>query len=167
MILVTVGSSERPFNRLLAAVDAVAPRLGEPVVMQSGLVPFPGRHTQCVGLLAFSEMEVLCRKARVMVGHASIGVVIVARRFGQPLVLVPRDPARGEVFNDHQLQFARAVQNTSPMIEVLDDVVGLEDAIRRAQEKADGHAAYGPDLEHERLLAAIRAAVEGRNSITP
>ena len=36
MIFVTVGSSLQPFTRLLNAIDEMAPRLGEPVVMQSG-----------------------------------------------------------------------------------------------------------------------------------
>jgi len=38
MILVMVGSSEQPFTRLLRAMDELAPRLGEPVVMQSGRI---------------------------------------------------------------------------------------------------------------------------------
>jgi len=42
------------------------------------------------------------------------------------------------------------------------DTADLEAAVRRAQQKARDGLTYEPYPERERLLAAIRAAVEGR-----
>ncbi|MBE3096369.1 MAG: glucuronosyltransferase [Planctomycetes bacterium] len=168
MILVTVGSEIRPFTRLLAAMDALAPRLGEPVVMQSGRAgPYPGRNTHCLGYLTFGRMQRLVARCRAIVGQGSTGAVLMARRYGKPLVLVPRDPALGETFDDHQLQTAHAVEGRSRMIEVVYDIADLEAAVRRAQAKADQGLTYEPDPEREHLLAAIRAAVEGRELPDP
>ena len=163
MILVMVGSEIRPFTRLMTAVDEIAPCLGEPVIMQSGrAAPFPGRHTQCLGYLTYGHMHRLVSQCRVLVGQGSTGAVLMSRRYGKPLVFVPRDLARGETFDDHQYQTARAMEGRSRMVEVVYDVGGLEAAIRRAQAKADSGLTYEPDENRERLLAAIRAAVEGR-----
>lgn len=161
MILVTVGSSAAPFARLLAAMDGLAPRLGEPVVMQCGRRPYPGRYARSVGYVAFGAMEELLCRCRALVGHASTGAVLMARRHGKPLVLVARDPALGETFDDHQFQTARSLEGRSRMVEVVYDIGGLEAAVRRAQAKADQGLTWEPQPERERLLAAIRAAVEG------
>jgi UDP-N-acetylglucosamine transferase subunit ALG13 len=163
MILVTVGSAGQAFTRLLDAMDEMAPRLGEPVVMQAGReTPYQGRNTQCHGYLTFGRIQGLVRDCRVLVGQASTGAVLMARRYGKPLVLVPRDPARGETVDDHQHQTARAMEGRSRMVEVVYDTKDLEAAVRRAQAKADSGLTYEPDPGRERLLAAIRAAVEGR-----
>lgn len=162
MILVTVGSAEQPFTRLLHAMDELAPRLGERVVMQSGRTPYDGRHTECLGYVSFERMHELAEACRVLIGHASTGAVLIARRYGKPLVLVPRDPARNETFDDHQFQMARAMEGRGHMIEVVYDVADLETAVRRAQAKADQGLTYEPFPERERLLRALRAAVEGR-----
>ena len=162
MILVTVGSSEQPFTHLLRAMDELAPRLGEAVVMQSGRTPYPGRHTDCLGYASFDRMHKLVGLCRVLIGHGSTGPVLMARLYGRPLIIVPRDPARNETFDDHQFQVARAMEGRSRMIEVVYDVADLEAAVRRAQAKADQGLTYEPCPERERLLRALRAAVEGR-----
>jgi len=167
VILVTVGSEIRPFTRLLAAMDEMAPRLGEPVIMQCGRQPYTGRNTHCLGYLTFGRMQRLVARCRAIVGQGSTGAVLMARRYGKPLVLVPRDPALGETFDDHQLQTAHAVKHRSRMMEVVYDIADLEAAVRRAQAKADAGLTYEPDPEREHLLAAIRAAVEGRELPDP
>ena len=167
MILVTVGSALEPFTRLLAAMDEMAPRLGEPVVMQSGLTPYPGRHTDCLGYVCFDRMHELVGLCRVLIGHGSTGPALMARLYGKPLIVVPRDPVLNETFNDHQFQMARAMEGRSRMIEMVYNVADLETAVRRAQAKADQGLTYEPFPERERLLRAIRAAVEGREIPPP
>jgi len=73
MILVTVGSAEQPFTRLLRAMDELAPRLGEPVVIQSGRTPYPGRHTDCLGYVSFDRMHELVGLCRVLIGRGPTG----------------------------------------------------------------------------------------------
>lgn len=162
MIFVMVGSAHQPFERLLTAMDELAPRLDEPVIMQTGFSGFHGRHTTCVGYITFGTVRRHVRDASLIVGQASTGVVLMVRHFGKPLVLFPRDPARDEILDDHQLQTARSLEGRSRMIEVVYDVADLEAAVRRAQAKADHGPTYEPDPERERLLAAVRVAAEGQ-----
>lgn len=162
MIFVTVGSAHQPFTRLLEAMDSLAPRLGEPVVMQTGFSGFRGRNTECVGYVSFGRAHRYLRESTLVVGQASTGAVLMSRQYGKPLILVPRDAARNEILDDHQFQTARSLEGRSRMIEVVYEVGDLEAAIRRAEAKALGGMTYEADPERERLLAAIRAAVEGR-----
>jgi UDP-N-acetylglucosamine transferase subunit ALG13 len=161
MILVMVGSAIQPFTRLLAAMDDLALQLGEPVVMQSRF-QYPGRHTECYGYLTFGRMQNFVRECRVLVGHGATGPVLMARRYGKPLVMMPRDPAQNEIFDDHQIQTARATEGRSRMMEVIYDVADLAAAVRRAQAKADAGMTFEPDSGRDRLLAALRAVVDGR-----
>lgn len=163
MILVTVGSAEQPFTRLLAAMDDMAPRLGEPVIMQAGYCGHRGRNTECVGYVTFNRLHQLVSECRVLIGHGSTGPVLMARRYGKPLIMVPRLPEFGETGDAHPLQAAQAVESRhSLMTEVVYDIANLEAAVRRAQAKADAHLAYEPNPDRERLLAALRAVIEGR-----
>jgi UDP-N-acetylglucosamine transferase subunit ALG13 len=162
MIFVTVGSAQQAFTRLLDAMDDLAPSLGEPVVMQTGFSGYQGRHSTCEGYITFGKVHGYVRESTLVVGQGSTGAVLMSRQYGKPLVVMPRDSARNEIFDDHQLQTARSLEGRSRMVEVVYEVADLEAAIRRAQAKAREGLTYEPDPDRDRLLAAIRAAVEGR-----
>jgi len=162
MIFLTVGSAHQAFTRLLDAMDALAPSLGEPVIMQTGFSGYQGRHTTCEGYITFGKVHAYVRESTLVVGQASTGAVLMSRQYGKPLIVVPRDGARNEILDDHQYQTARSIEGRSRMVEVVYEVGGLEAAIRRAQAKAREGLTYEADPERDRLLAAIRAAVHGR-----
>jgi UDP-N-acetylglucosamine transferase subunit ALG13 len=162
MIFVTVGSAIQPFTRLFEAMDEMAPRLGEPVVMQVGFSGYRGRNVECLDYVTFGRIQSLVRECRVVIGHGSTGPVLMARRYGKPLIMVPRRTEFGETADAHPLEAAQFVEKKgSRMTEVVYDIENLEAAVRRAQAKADSGLTYEPDPGRERLLAAIRAAVEG------
>ena len=105
MIVVTVGTHEQPFDRL---VEAAAELAGdEPLVVQYGT----SRRTHGAGewhdYLSFDELAEYARDARVFVCHAGVGSIVLARRFGHRPVVVPRRHHLGEHVDDHQLSLAR------------------------------------------------------------
>ena len=57
-----------------------------------------------------AEFEQTFTAARVVVAHAGIGTILSAKRYGKPLVILPRRHALGEHRNDHQLATAEQVQ---------------------------------------------------------
>ncbi|RVU34118.1 glucuronosyltransferase [Hwanghaeella grinnelliae] len=109
MIFVTVGT-QLAFPRLMEAFDTLAPGLGEDVVAQVG--PDTGNYPNLKAQpnVAPDEFERLFTEARLVVGHAGVGTILSAKRFGTPLVLMPRRHALGEHRNDHQLATAKAVE---------------------------------------------------------
>jgi len=163
VIFVTIGSAIQPFPRLLDAMDEMAPRLGEPVIMQTGMERIPYENVTTTGYTTFVEIQRLVRTCSVLIGHGSTGPVLMARRYGKPVIMVPRLPEFGETADAHPLEAARSVEKRgSRMTEVVYDITDLEPAVRRAQQKARDGLTYEPFPERARLLAAIRAAVERR-----
>lgn len=111
MIFATTGT-QLAFPRLMAALNALAPELGEPIVAQAG--PEPGAAEAYRGLdvrthLSPEEYERTVAQARVLVAHAGIGTILTARQHNKPLILVPRRHDLGEHRNDHQIATARQV----------------------------------------------------------
>lgn len=111
MIFATVGT-QLPFPRLIDALDGIAPELGEEIVAQIG----PGqegktwKHLDVRRHLTPSEYEILFTSARVVVAHAGIGTILSARKWGKPLIILPRRHALDEHRNDHQLATANELK---------------------------------------------------------
>ncbi|MCL4294099.1 MAG: beta-1,4-galactosyltransferase [Anaerolineae bacterium] len=118
MILVTVGTHHQGFNRLVQAMDELAARLDEPVVIQRGSSSYEPQHAENFQFATGPHMAQLTAEARVVVSHAAAGAIIVALRQGKPLIVVPRLQRFGEVVDDHQLQLAAALAETDRVIAV-------------------------------------------------
>ncbi len=100
----TVGNHDQPFDRLVRYMDGLAAVLPVPVVMQTGACGYIPRNATHHAFMPFEQAEEMMRTADAVVGHAGIGTVISARRWGTPLIISPRRHALGEHFNDHQLE---------------------------------------------------------------
>ncbi len=111
MILLTVGK-QLPFDRLLMAVDALAPDLPEPVIAQVGHSGFQPQNIETHARLSARAFEELAARATLIVAHAGIGSVLLARRLQKPIVLMPRRADLGEHRNDHQLSTAKQLEDS-------------------------------------------------------
>lgn len=109
MIFATTGT-QLPFPRMIAALDALAPDLGEPVIAQVGPDPGTYPNLETHATLPPDRFDVLFAQARIVVAHAGIGSILSARRHGRPLILMPRRFEHGEHRNDHQLATARELE---------------------------------------------------------
>jgi UDP-N-acetylglucosamine transferase subunit ALG13 len=106
VILVTVGM-QLGFDRLIEAMDALAPTLGQPVIAQIGKGSYRPRNMEARISIAPADFEQLVEKCDLVVSHAGIGTVLTAARFAKPILLFPRRAALGEHRNDHQLATVR------------------------------------------------------------
>jgi UDP-N-acetylglucosamine transferase subunit ALG13 len=105
MIVVTIGTNEQPFDRLVSA----AARLGgvEPLLVQHGASTVPAGRGEWVDFLAFDELQRRMLQADTVVCHAGVGSIMLARRCGHRPIVVPRRAQLGEAVDDHQLPIAR------------------------------------------------------------
>ncbi len=111
MIFVATGT-QLAFPRLISAMDQMAPDLEEPVVAQIGPDTETRHHIETHTSLPPAQFEELFHEARVVVAHAGIGSILMAKRLHKPLIIVPRRHALKEHRNDHQLATAREVEGT-------------------------------------------------------
>lgn len=133
MIFVATGT-QLAFPRLIKAMDTMAPDLDEPVIAQIGPDTEPRHHIETHTKLHPARFEELFVQARVIVAHAGVGSILLAKRVRRPLIIVPRRHDMNEHRNDHQLATAREVEGTLGVrvawdIKDLPDMVKMPDAV--------------------------------------
>jgi UDP-N-acetylglucosamine transferase subunit ALG13 len=126
MILVTVGTNEQPFDRLVEAAARL--RSAEPLVVQHGSSAVEHGPGTWLDFVSFEDLSKLMAEARVVVSHAGVGSIMVARRWGHRPVVVPRRLHLGEAVDDHQLPLARRLQR-SGTVTLVEDTSALAHAI--------------------------------------
>ncbi len=105
MIFVTVGS-QIPFDRLLCAVDEWAGMHKDvQVVAQAGAGKYKCRNIESHQILAPEEYNWYFKNAEVVVAHAGTGVTLTAAEYGVPLIMMPRQVEKGELRNNHQMDY--------------------------------------------------------------
>lgn len=128
MIFAATGT-QLAFPRLIHAMDAMAPDLNEPVIAQIGPDTETRSNIETHTTLHPARFEELFEQARVVVAHAGIGSILMAKRLRKPLIIVPRHHALGEHRNDHQLATAREVEGTTG-VRVAWDIKDLPDLVK-------------------------------------
>lgn len=158
MILVTVGM-QLGFDRLIKAMDALAPTLGQTVIAQTGKGAYQPANMQARISIAPAEFERLVAEANLIVSHARIGTVLTAARFEKPILLFPRRAALGEHRNDHQLATVRNLAGR-PGILVAEEEAELPARIAAGLALEDWAAAPSPTAQqlHEAVSQFIRTA---------
>jgi UDP-N-acetylglucosamine transferase subunit ALG13 len=149
MILVTVGTHEQPFDRLVSAAAGLA-ALDE-VLVQRGVSRVAPAGCEVVDQLAPDALADAMRRARVVIAHAGPATLFEAGDAGHVPIVVPRDPAFGEHVDDHQLRFARRLIGRLP---VVFDPADLVEAARHHEERAAAFPAFRSDGERTSHFAA-------------
>ena len=143
MIFVTVGNDFRPFDRLLKKMDEIAPSLPEKVLMQKGYSTYCPQNTEYFDFVPMQSATEYLLKSRLVVSHAGIGTIILCKRHGIPLLILPRRKKFGEHMNDHQLEIAQALEKRKDgQIRVLYEEDQLKEKILEhlAEERRDSPA---------------------------
>ncbi len=114
MILATVGT-QLPFDRFIRAIDDLAPGLSEPVFAQTGKGRYQPLNMEWRALIPPMEFDEIIGRTSLIVSHAGIGTVVMAQRYGKPVILFPRRAALGEHRNDHQVATVDALDGRPGM----------------------------------------------------
>jgi UDP-N-acetylglucosamine transferase subunit ALG13 len=104
-VLCLVGTDHHPFARLVSWCDSLAAARDDvDVFVQYGLSR-PPEVAQGRDFLNRGELGSLLGRARVAISHGGPGSVSDIRAAGLHPIAVPRDPARGEHVDGHQIRF--------------------------------------------------------------
>jgi UDP-N-acetylglucosamine transferase subunit ALG13 len=158
MILVTVGTNEQPFDRLVRAAAALGGE--EDLLVQHGSSRVPHGRGEWVDYLPFEELAARASEARVVVCHAGVGSIMMARRSGRRPVVLPRRHRLGEAVDDHQVTLARRLAE-SGLVTLVEDEAELA-AVLYADYAATAashlHGAAQLTSEVRELIAGFGAA---------
>ena len=160
MILVSVGASEFPFDRLLHAVEFFPSE--ETILVQHGPSAVRPAGADCVAFVPVETLAALVREARAVVTHAGIGSILFSLANGKRPFVVPRRKAFGETVDDHQLESARRFAETG-VVTLVEEPNGLGLLLRESRDTTI--AGLNGDIALVRELRAyIVGAVNGRRA---
>ena len=132
----TVGTSRMfPFDRLVRSSEAV----GQPgrVLVQRGASTVRPDGAEVVDWLSFDALREEIGAAGAVVTHGGIGSVLLAVMLGHRPVVMPRRPELGESVDDHQVEFARRLEQEG-LVTVADGPADVARALREVRRGRDG-----------------------------
>jgi UDP-N-acetylglucosamine transferase subunit ALG13 len=118
MIVVTIGTNEQPFDRLIRAARALE---SDELLVQYGSSREPHGRGEWVEFLSFDELAGKAREARAVVCHAGVGSIMLARRCGHTPIVMPRRHHLGEAVDDHQVFLAKRLAKSGIVTLVEDE----------------------------------------------
>ena len=109
MILVLLGTQDKPFDRLLKAVSKEIKKgnIKDKVIAQVGCTQFNDEKIKTFDFVSKEEIVSLIDKARIIITHAGVGTITECISKGKKVIVVPRLKKYGEHTNDHQMQITR------------------------------------------------------------
>jgi UDP-N-acetylglucosamine transferase subunit ALG13 len=162
MILFTVGTNEQRFDRLVRAAAEL--QTDELLFVQYGASRVPHGPGEWVDFLPFEELAARAREARLVVCHAGVGSIMMARQCGQRPIVVPRRRHLREAVDDHQLVLGRRLERAG-VVTLVEDESSLA-AVAAAQprgaepEQSDGLTGASELSADVRVFLATLGAAE-------
>lgn len=131
MIIVTVGTHEQQFNRLVQMIDELKRDgvIQEEVLIQTGYSTYEPKYCEWQQWVPYPKMIENVDKARVIITHGGPSSFIMPLQVGKTPIVVPRKAEFKEHVNDHQVKFCRAVAERYGSIIVVEDVDKLADVL--------------------------------------
>ncbi len=120
MIFVTVGLHFQGFERLVKKIDEIAAGTSEKVIVQIGHTNYEPRNAEYFKSLPQDDIEELCRSARVIICHDGAGSMIIALRYGKPIIVVPRLKKYGEILYDNKVDLGKQLAKEGALTLVWD-----------------------------------------------
>ena len=116
MILVTLGTQDKPFVRLLKAIDDEINKgtIKEKVLVQAGysMNKYQTDNMEMFDLIDREKFSELVDKCSLLITHGGVGSILTGLKAGKKVIACPRLAKYKEHINDHQVQiineFARA-----------------------------------------------------------
>lgn len=155
-VLVAVGTSLDPFDRLLRLMDELCQSgaLALPVFAQLGHTSFRPTAYAGVPFLPADELEARIRAAAAVVCHGGAGLIGSCLQARKRPVVFPRRAAHGEIVNDHQLELCAEMQ-AQGRIYLAEDRASLLLGLRAALAPTEAPPAPGGERLRQRLAQVL------------
>lgn len=134
MILVTLGTQDKPFKRLIKAVEKQIElgNIKEEVIVQAGCTEYKSNKMKIFDYIPADEFKKIFEEADIVITHAGVGNIIMGLEQGKKMVVAARLEKYGEHVNDHQLQILENFTNEGYIVP-LKDFDRLNETIEEAK----------------------------------
>lgn len=106
MILVTLGTQDKPFVRLLEKIDEQVKNgnISEEIIVQAGCTKYNSDNMKIFDLVSMEQLDSYIDSANLIITHGGVGSIISSLKKGKRVIACARLKKYGEHTNDHQLQ---------------------------------------------------------------
>lgn len=123
MILVTLGTQDKKFYRLLDAVakEIEDGNIKDEVIVQAGCcADYKSNRMKIIDSISKDEFNELVKRSDLIITHGGVGSIIDGLKNDKKVIAVPRLSKYGEAANDHQIQIIECFANDGYILPLLD-----------------------------------------------
>ena len=132
MILVTLGTQDKEFTRLLIEIDRLIDKkvIKDEVIVQAGYTKYESKNMKIFDYVSKEELEKYMDKADYIITHAGVGTIFDCLNKNKKIIAVPRLAKYKEHNNDHQLELIEEFKKENLILTAI-EMDELEDAIKK------------------------------------
>lgn len=122
MILVTLGTQDKEFTRLLEAIDREIEKgvITDKVVVQAGCTKYESKNMEMFDLIPANEFDEYIKKADLIITHGGAGSILTAVKNNKKIIAAARLAKYKEHTNDHQKQIIEEFSKQGYILELKD-----------------------------------------------
>lgn len=134
MILILLGTQDKPFTRLLESVDKCINKgiIKDDVVAQIGFTKYKSKNIKTFELIPKDEYEEIIEKADIIITHAGVGSILTGLKKNKKVIAAARLKEYGEHTNNHQLEILNEFYNKGYILK-LDNFDKLDDVLKKTK----------------------------------
>lgn len=135
MILVTLGTQDKKFYRLLDAVQKQIDNkiIKEKVIVQAGFsADYKSEDMEIFDLIPMDEFDDLIKKCNILITHGGVGSIITGLKNNKKVIAAARLKEHGEHTNNHQLQIIENFSNEKYIL-ALNDFDKLDEILNEVK----------------------------------
>ena len=135
MILITLGTQDKKFYRLLEAVQKQIDNktITDKVIVQAGCSSdFKSNDMEIFDLIPMDEFDKLIEDCDVLITHGGVGTIITGLKNNKKVIAAARLEKYKEHVNDHQLQIIENFTNSGYILS-LDNFDDLDKVLKAAK----------------------------------
>ena len=123
MILVLLGTQNKPFSRILKKVEKLKKdnEIKDKVIAQIGSTNYHSDFIETFNYAPKEKILELIDEARIVITHGSVGTIIECLDKGKKVIVVPRLKKYKEHTNDHQIQITKEFAQKGYIVPLLND----------------------------------------------
>ena len=134
MILVTLGTQDKNFNRLLEAIQREIDNgnINDKVVVQAGTTKFDSKDMEIFDLIDRDKFNELMSSCDLLITHGGVGSILTGLKNNKKVIACPRLAKYNEHMNDHQKQIIEKFSAAGYILGI-EDLSKLNEVLKKAK----------------------------------
>ena len=134
MILVTLGTQDKSFIRLVEAIDKLVKKkiIKEKVIVQAGCTKYKSEDIEIFDLIPYDKFDEYIKECDLLITHGGVGSIITGLKNNKKVIACPRLKEYKEHTNDHQKEIIEILSKDNYIL-ALNNPNDLEQALEKAK----------------------------------